>query len=192
MDDLSIGRIRVLASRMKDNVPVVHGNGFIQVWLSGSERLHVWHPKCPRQHTYTGLHDHRFSFRSTIFRGRIVNRTWDERAGNAYDIWTPRQAHDVPNSSQESLLCHTGRTCSLTNGHEDVYGAGEHYDMAIGQIHDGFAHSKMAVTVMRVTGRNLDWPVRVLCPMGLSPDNAFQRHGFGSNWLWHLIEEAMR
>ena len=175
------------ARKLATHRPVVHGNGFIQVWVGKGVRLHVWHPDCPKMDPYVGVHDHRFSFRSKIICGRVVNRTWDMGWGDAYDILTPGTK-----SEQDSWrLYPTGETCSLTNGHEDVWAAGEEYEVNIGQFHDGFAHTTKAATLMRVTGRDRDYKVRVLCPMGLSYDHEFKRDAFEEEWLWRMIKEVL-
>lgn len=176
------------ARKLATHRPVVHGNGFIQVWVGKGVRLHVWHPDCPKMDPYVGVHDHRFSFRSKIIRGRVVNRTWDADAdGTAYDILTPGTG-----SEQDSWrLYSTGLMCSLTNGHEDVWGEGEEYGVNIGQIHDGLAHTPMAATLMQVTGRDRDHIVRVLCPTGLRYHHEFKRDAFEVDWLWTMIKEVL-
>ena len=56
----------------------LHGLGFIQLQLEGGQRLHVWHPSLPRRKCYeeSFIHDHRFSFESTVLVGSLVNRVY--------------------------------------------------------------------------------------------------------------------
>lgn len=42
--------------------PRVHPNGFIQLDISETDRLHVWHPSLPyRQKTFSPVHNHIFA-----------------------------------------------------------------------------------------------------------------------------------
>ena len=62
-------------ARTADRRPRVHGNGFIQLDLTDRRRLHVWGDhRIPRQSVPSTIHDHTFSFKSTIILGQLVHR----------------------------------------------------------------------------------------------------------------------
>lgn len=71
-----------------------HGIGVLQAYLAeggGAEsRVHVWHPSLLRDgiRDHGDIHDHRFSFVSTVLVGQIVNRvaTVRENPNGAYHV----------------------------------------------------------------------------------------------------------
>ncbi len=163
--------------------PVAHGNGFVQVPLDNDERLHVWHPQCPRQRVYTGTHDHRFRFESRILTGRLMNRIWTWAQGYDYRIY---------HADDDDKLAWSGDTCRLIHYSDAVHGPGESYQMNWKWLHDSVPVTAMVATVMRKTDVNRDYKAKVLCVTEERPDNEFRRDARSEMFLWALVREVLR
>ncbi len=167
--------------------PIVHGNGFIQVPMPDGCRVHVWHPDCPKQNVYTGVHDHRFSFKSTIVRGRLLNRRWTACTGQVYKVMRTGVAEDDENPL--SLYDTDGR-CSLRDGRDEAHSEGDEYRFEMYHLHEIIPVTPIVVTYMRKIMVGTPGPA-VLCLIGQEPDNAFRRDARPAHALWRLIAEAM-
>src|SRR5512146_542220 len=67
--------IDYLQSRTTDYSPRVHGNGFIQLDITPTVRLHLWgDARIPRQRVATTIHDHAFGFTSRVVLGSLNHR----------------------------------------------------------------------------------------------------------------------
>jgi len=170
--------------------PIAHGNGFIQVPLPDDKRLHVWHPKCPRQKVYTGIHDHRFGFKSEILRGILVNQTWATDYGNVYEIYRPGRESEGENPWQ--LYRAKGKACRLHRGYEHAWSAGETYYLDPGIVHDSIPSTPIVVTLMRKLEEWKDYNPIVLCLAGQEPDNSFRRDLWYPEALWILVKDALK
>lgn len=171
--------------------PRVHGNGFIQVDLGGNERLHVWgHSDIPRQDVYTGIHDHRFDFVSTVIRGRLLNVTYAAApsAAGEWQVYRPRvrEGEDtklVPQDTYWSLLPVSIEMVSSAS-------ASRRYGMISEVIHETIPRGP-AATIIRKTGVDENYEPRVFVPVGAEPDNDFDRYGFSEERLWSIIREVL-
>lgn len=133
-------------------VPRVHGNGFVQLDLSETVRLHVWgHPSIPRQKTDTPIHDHRFAFSSLILKGAMTN--------NLYEMMAPRNVHAmkathrehraVVRDRQDTVLEFTGRYVHLAPRTAITYRPGDSYAMRIGEIHESIVHERTITVICK-------------------------------------------
>lgn len=169
----------------------VHGNGFIQVPLAGGGRMHVWHPECPRQKVSTDIHDHRFSFTSTVIRGVLINtlfRTDPHASGRPWKVYAPG---DGSTGQDHDSLFDTGCRLSCTWYSGKVISAGDTYKMEHRAFHQSVPKSERAVTVMFKTQVLPELgPSRVLVPEGQEPDNDFSRE-HDRDFLWRLVREAL-
>ncbi len=170
--------------------PRVHGNGFLQIDLPDEQRLHVFgHPLLPRQVVATPIHNHRFGFESQVLRGCLINLTW----GFCYDK-SYRATHQgyvaKPREGEDTELIPIGEQGVIMLISKEVVLPGKSYSMRARQFHQSTA-DEPTVTVMRKTER-VDIDPTVLCRLGFSPDNAFNRYDLDEPALWTIAEESLR
>ncbi len=170
----------------------IHGNGFIQVPLSDAVRMHVWHPECPRQKIDTSVHDHRFSFTSTVIRGALENIRYCQvepypGVKQSWKVYTPG---DVTAGQEPYSLYDTGHRVLCSKHPPYLVVAGETYSMDSQVFHRTVPRSEFVVTVMVKTRVLYQFPSRVLVPEGVEPDNDFSRED-DQAFLWTLVREAL-
>ena len=172
--------------------PRVHPNGFIQLDLNRSDRLHVWHPGLPyRQRTYHTVHDHVFGFVSTCFSGRLVNVVYDvapDPAGT-HVLW---QA-ECTDGEESVLRPATGEPVRLRHIYAQVVQPGETYHLPAFKFHESL-FGEPSLTIIRKDSDtahegNPHSPL-IAVPAGVEPDNDFRRDAVDVDVLWGLIEEA--
>ena len=182
---------QVKAAHEEGKRPRVHGNGFVQLDLTDRKRLHVWGDhRIPRESIPSQIHDHTFSFKSTVILGQLIHRTIlvaREPAG-AYDLYQAVVNHgeDTRSVKQE------GRVSAMITA-EALIGAGQSYSFQAGRFHETVA-PWLCVTVIEKDGPTLSQggpSPRVLVPAGLQPDNEFDRYVSASGFLWAIIFEAL-
>jgi hypothetical protein len=150
----------------------VHGNGFLQVDLDGARRLHVWDPGLPRQAVPTPIHDHRFSFTSAVVVGTLGHFTYSVVPDlNGYHrVYCP-EARD----GEDTLLApRSGLRVTVRTLGELWVPEGGSYDFGAGLFHETRVRA-LAVTLMEKT-EVFNLRARVLCPVGMEPDNRFNRN----------------
>jgi len=128
----------------------LHGLGFIQVKLPANRRLHVWHPDLPRRACYehSAVHNHRFSFRSTVLVGEQVNRRWNVHIAHPDDMAQHRLiSHNGPRSAKGGRLSREVAHCNLECHSVEYYREGESYVMPELAYHDT-PNNGIVVTLM--------------------------------------------
>lgn len=129
----------------------LHGLGFIQVKLPANRRLHVWHPDLPRRACYehSAVHNHRFSFRSTVLVGEQVNCRWNVEIAHPDDDAEHRLiSHNGPRSEKGGRLSREVAHCHLHRGWPfEYYREGESYVMPELAYHDT-PNDRIVVTLM--------------------------------------------
>ncbi len=196
--------INLAAVRATGSRPRVHGNGFIQLDLTATTRLHVWHPSVPKQRVSTPIHDHVFSFDSLCIAGRLVNVIYRFVEVEAEDptaefrLYTPQVREGC-----DTVLWPTD-TCGYVGplGVDMVMArslgvCGNTYHMPRYQFHESIAPDGIAATIITKVGRTQAQGAtrvpRVLVPRGLQPDNEFNRHHVCPEpRLWRIIEQTLK
>jgi hypothetical protein len=83
------------------------GLGFIQVVINQELRCHFYHPSLPGFLDPEEPHDHRYSFRSTVLGGSLLNNVWEIDEGDEYrvdyEICKPPGAEDVEAEPPDSF-----------------------------------------------------------------------------------------
>lgn len=182
----------VKAAHENGTRPRVHGNGFVQLDLSPSRRLHVWgDPRVPRQTVPTQIHDYTFSFTSTVIRGQIINRTIRVREDGlgAYRLYTA----EVNQGEDTRLVRNDDRRYRATISVEELLEEGAIYTVDAGRFHETVA-PWLCVTVIEKDGPTLAQggpSPRVLVPVDLEPDNTFNRYSTPADVLWQIIYKAL-
>lgn len=168
----------------------LHGLGFIQIKLDGNQRLHVWHPDLPRRSCFerSAIHNHRFSFTSTVLIGTQVNRLWlvsDDPAGS-HDLIS----HDGPRSEKGGRLSYVAGRVAAEPLTLELYRAGETYHMAELAYHDT-PNSGVVVTVVRKLSEGAVHACSLI-EHGHTFDQSFDRFQLSQTELWRVAEDAIR
>ncbi|MEE8608946.1 MAG: hypothetical protein V3S55_15185 [Nitrospiraceae bacterium] len=171
----------------------LHGLGFLQIKLGGSQRLHIWHPDLPRRSCFkhSQVHNHRFNFSSTVLKGMQINDTFavfeDEtnathraylhegaRGASGNRPWIPREMLWLGHVSRE--LVDEGETYHMLNEvfHSTTPGG------------DGRVATLMTKTFEGVIGG-----ARSLCEVGTKPDVDFNRTQMSTDDMWTVVREVL-
>ena len=179
---------------LKDFTPTsetisAHGLGFIQVKLPANRRLHVWHPALPRRKcfNFSALHNHRFSFRSTVLVGLQFNQRADL-------IMHPEGTHDVishdgPRSGKGGRLSFVAGRVNVHLREIERYAPGESYVMPELEYHHT-PNSGIVVTLME----KLSEGAIHACSVVERPyifDQDFDRFQWSPERLWQVVLEAL-
>lgn len=176
----------------------LHGLGFIQVKLPANRRLHVWHPDLPRRACFehSPIHNHRFSFRSTVLVGTQVNRRYNVIEIDPADaVLGAHETHDrvarlprAPEGGRQSFVVGGAIVQALPDEH---YGPGESYEMPIGQYHET-PNSGVVVTLMQKLEESTEFHASTLIECGYSFDQGFNRFQWTEMKLWGVVLDALR
>ncbi len=163
----------------------VHGNGFIQISLMDPTcRIHIWHNSLPHQKVDTQVHDHRFSFHSTVLHGRMVHTPFEivhdgdcpiDLIGH-YRIYTPqvREGEDTILARQAIPMHDVTFTLRAPNS-LSIFGEGDTYSFEAGRFHSSRVEG-LTITLMEKTEVFEDMAPRVMVPATEEPDNDFNRY----------------
>ena len=172
--------------------PRQHGNGFFQLDLDGGYRLHVWDPDAPiAQVVHTPIHDHRFSFESLVLSGEqthveyIVLQNVLPTVTKNYNICEVRYG-----DTEDTKLVNTGIGVFADVVEKVVVPAGEIYDFRMYAFHET-PNLGYVVTLLRKTKVDSNHKPRVLCPIGMEPDNDFNRYDLSVDTQWDIIRRAI-
>jgi len=167
----------------------LHGLGFIQVKLPGGQRLHVWHPDLPRRSCFahSAIHNHRFSFISTVLVGTQVNRRYHVIAdlNGTHDSIS----HDGPRSPKGGRLSYVNGRANVQALPDETYGPGAQYFMPELQYHET-PNSGVVVTVMRKLSEGTIH-ARSLITHGFEFDQSFDRFQLPAPELWEFVVAAL-
>lgn len=172
----------------------LHGLGFIQVKLGGSQRLHVWHPELPRRQCFahSQIHDHRFSFNSRVMVGSMENLLYSVVEGSIIDATHVCYRHEGARTDKgnrpwnpESFVCAQLDSSTLIE-------AGGRYSMPAYVCHATrpLGDGKVA-TLMRKTKVHEQYGARSLCSVDVKPDADFDRHQLDEGKLWSIVLDVL-
>jgi hypothetical protein len=185
--------------------PFLHGNGFMIVKLSDTERLHVWHPSLPSQKVATPIHDHTFDFRSTVLRGVLAHTAfyayehdehelrWEAKYGGLYRLHMA-----VARDRDDTVLMPIGDgrklhwlvpkwTQFIPTGSEYSFDAGIFHTSAMG------VPGTPTVTLLQKIRTGCTPFARVAVPLGQKPDNDFNRYDPSYETLLDdVLQEVLR
>lgn len=179
----------------------LHGLGFIQVQLQGNQRLHVWHPDLPRRICYqhSAIHDHRFSFHSTVLVGAMRNITYDvqqtaKRGEDGQLIQLGKYmtySHEGARSKNGGRPWTPGLQVDFTVRTNMVIAAGESYYMPSYAFHktEPMADGKCATVIKKLSEG--EHGARSSCSIGVEPDTDFDRFQLSNDELWWYVFEVL-
>lgn len=190
-----------------------------QAGHSGADlRLHVWNPPgvdLPHQDTVNEIHDHVFDMRSTVVRGELTQRLYEFVIGG---VELPPQGQGLPagegppaleqtheiyravyDKTSSSRLESLGVRGYLRNVADQWVRTGQSYTQPAFTLHDsqpgsvflGTRSVPCVVTLMQKTAVHDGIPT-VVCPLGQSPDNDFDRATAApQELLWEAINASL-
>jgi hypothetical protein len=171
----------------------LHGLGFIQIKLEGNQRLHVWHPDLPRRACFehSPIHNHRFSFTSTVLVGVQVNRLHyvaptDVEAFATHDI----VSHDGPRSPKGGRESYVSGLAMVNQMPDQSYPAGLTYHMRAGEYHET-PNSGIVVTLMKKLEEDTGFHACSLIERGHTFDQDFDRFQLPPSTLWAIAVDAL-
>lgn len=163
------------------------GTGFIQVYLKRNQRLHILHPEFPPTREDSGIHNHRFSFRSEILLGCLVNTTYGLRFGDDHEVY---EVYCGAKGSTEFKVVDpvlTG-TCTVDRLAVQPLSSGDTYVCEVGEFHTS---TSPTITATRMTKL---WEChdnsRVVVPKGTPMRSAFDDQP-AEEKLWPVIEHVI-
>ncbi len=187
--------------------PRVHANGFLQIDITPTVRLHVWgDPRIPRQHVQTPIHDHAFSFTSRVLVGTLNHRTFSVRpyeggqlvgTARARTLYQPHRAR--VRHGEDTVLAPDGAVVTLAEESSSYIGGGSDplentYSMEPGEFHETVPLGP-AVSVIVKRGPTLSQggpSPTVLLPVGVQPSNEFDRHAAASfEAMWAVVADVI-
>ena len=176
----------------------LHGLGFIQVKMPGNRRLHAWHPELPRRKCfeYSAIHNHRFSFRSTVLVGTQVNRRYNVLEAPFEDAFGPRShfriSHDGPRSEKGGRLSYIAGQARVSALPDEQYGPGESYEMPVLQYHET-PNSGVVVTIMEKLFEGATHASTLIdCDAPMEFDQDFDRFRLTEDELWRVVTDCLR
>jgi hypothetical protein len=179
----------LLACPLGDQFVSRHPLGFHVVKLERPPhalRLHLWKPGGVDQKGYE-IHDHVFSLKSRVIEGAIRHRTYETRP----DALGPYVAYAVEYKGGESRLARTDNRLRVSTKTDDVFGEGDDYAVAAGQLHDAeIASGHFATTLVLTTHEG--GVARSLGPWDGHPTLTASRSGLSSTPLRELGLSAAR
>lgn len=176
--------------------PRVHGNGFIQLDLTDTTRLHVWGDKrIPRQNVYTPIHDHVFGFKSTLIVGRLINVVYGfhRQEFGDYRVYEPsiREGEDTVLAATKERV----RVFPIRADIVEQNTGNKNYEMDPFIFHETFV-TEPSITIIQKTGPTLAQGAtvkpRVLVRYDQEPDNEFNRYAADPELLWRIIERVLK
>jgi len=168
----------------------LHGLGFIQVKLPANRRLHVWHPDLPRRRCFerSAIHNHRFSFRSTVLAGIQVNRRFEVMPDDdgSHDL----VSHDGPRSEKGGRLSYVAGRVSLLTSLPEYSWPGSTYFMPMLAYHDT-PNDDVVITMMEKLDEGTVH-ASSLIEHGHEFDQSFDRFQLSPDQLWDFVRDAWK
>lgn len=168
----------------------LHGLGFMQIKLPANQRLHIWHPELPRRSCYaqSAIHNHRFSFRSTVLIGTQVNRRFlvEEAADGSHDLIS----HDGPRSRKGGRLSYVAGRVNAQSMKPETYYPGDQYLMSELEYHDTPNDGIVVTLLQKLTEGTVH--ASSLIEHGQEFDQSFNRFQVSEDQLWLLAVDALK
>lgn len=180
---------------LKDYMPTketisLHGLGFIQLKLPNALRMHVWHPELPRRKCFehSSVHNHRFSFNSTVIKGTQINVRCDLEfdLDGAYDLIS----HNGPRTETGSRESKPVARCNVYECEKEIIIAGDHYSTPAHEYHRTEAEG-IVITIMRKVSES-EIHANSVCAHGINFDTSFDRFQFSEDELYEFVVDAFK
>lgn len=164
------------------------GLGMIQLHLVKSDRntvrYHVWHPDLPPLTTGRSIHNHRFSFQSTVLKGELWNTPLAPIFGDTHVLWQCFKEGGPPAANLGPIAVHRFAP--------DRFRPGQSYFFEAGRFHETACYG---MTVTRMTKLwEAELPVMVVAKRGVSMEHAYDPSvpRPPTERLWEALEDALK
>ena len=177
-----MGLIQDLKDRASSKIkytPRFHGNGFTQLYLSDTIRLHVWDERLAKLDDHNAqVHNHRYDVKSRVLQGALKHEVFAvvPMAFGDYRAWSVEGRELKPSIRVE-----------MTTMGVYTMVAGSEYTFPNPFFHTSNA-DEFTVTLFEI-GNERDHHPMVIAPVGEKPTNAFGDTPFVGD-LWRAIEQA--
>ena len=154
-----------------------HGTGMLQAYAPGNEevRIHVWHPALllPGMAESGGMHNHRFTLRSTVVLGSILHDRLSvaPHVDGAYLLWRIGLGSK---SADKDLSPY--RQVAVRNHGTEQFQAGTTYELEKWAYHHARPCTDIAVTYVVLGDKETDTSASLLAPCGTVPVAAFSHN----------------
>lgn len=171
----------------------LHGLGFVQVQLPEGQRIHVWHPELPRRHCFehSSIHNHRFSFRSTVLVGEQINIPVDvlDPQGDASDYML--YLHEGARTAKGGRPWSPDRRVSLVESAPFTIVPGMSYMVEQYEFHRtrSGGDGKVATLLKKLSEGNDG--AHSSCRVGVTPDADFDRFQWSPSRLWEIVSDVL-
>lgn len=164
----------------------LHGNGFIKIPLDPTTRIHVFDPRLKRyaQKVRTDIHNHRFSFYSTIITGCLEHTSYSviptiekDGKGYTYRMYSPDGDGKL---SIANLLNYKLKETSVM-----YLKKGSSYNLPYGVFHS-VDSDEFTVTLMEKRSVMGYMKPMVACEIQNVPDNDFESP-VDDSFLWDFV-----
>lgn len=178
LDDL----VDILQER--GHTPAWFGLGFIQVKVSAIKRYHFWHPELTANVAEEDIHDHRYGFTSTIYRGQMIQEYFDYKL-------SPDGSHelyDVSCDSQNPGPVGPAQRVDVIPSSTVTLKEMSRHTLPQGSFHRVSAELCVTQVLREIPAVPL---ARVIRPVGAPHVCPFAKT-YSEDFLWKLADEAMR
>ncbi len=166
--------------------PRFHGNGFVQLYLSNRDRLHVFHPDLlPTRVSNARIHDHRWDMFSHVLLGCIQHTTYDI-SPCPVGKWAVNEAPGASNKDHP-LMQLPGFQYALVMTGDHWLVVGSRYKFPKRQFHESAA-DRLTMTLIHKSDDD-GLPARIISRAGETPDHAFATQP-DTKLMWDAIREA--
>lgn len=181
----------IIPDKMNSQI-TLHGLGFVQVQLQGNQRLHVWHPELPRRTCFehSAIHDHRFSFRSTVLIGAQRNISYEVvGADDGEYIGYVHEGKRTPKGGRPWVA---DMRVDVAVESDHTIDAGESYLVSAYGFHrtEPCGNGKVATLMQKLWEG--DQGAHSLCRAGVRPDADFDRFQWSDQQLWEVVQEVLQ
>lgn len=169
--------------------PRYHGNGMIQLYLTGDTRLHVHtSPDGSVPDHNARVHDHQFHMTSHVLWGTLCHELYgfDSRASGPDDL---RILTDSSKIADGSVTLDRGKRRLV---HRFEMPSHSIYTQSARTLHNSYPLRSGTVTVIRKTPDKIPVRARLVCPRGQEPHSAFGVENPDEEWMWSQIESAIK
>lgn len=151
-----------------------HGTGILQAYISGYERIHIWHKSLLKDgiEESGAMHNHRFDFRSYILAGSIKNSLLEimPAEDGTHELWDI--VVDNKNRGGDFQKCSISPQ-KVVQHQTDILRRPSSYAMLKGEYHWARPHEdEIGITLIRLSNKDKDKYSRLLCPIGVIPVHA--------------------
>jgi hypothetical protein len=137
------------------------------------------------QAVYTGIHDHRFSFKSEVIYGAQSHQEYEMLRTDAGKYYLTAPVRN-PSTEDTKLVAIDDKLVNFVPLALKVVERGQTYEFEFGRFHET-APGSLTATIMVKTHEEPLWEPRVACLYGTEPDNEFDRMQVDPEILWASV-----